>query len=214
MTEKKPKLAVTEESALRWPDGVDRTFIKLRKPNKAWKMTWKQLVPALALELERLGATGSIAIQRSSDERMDPGVAVWFSMRKEDFSWQQGLGLETPAPTMDQIQIAYKTKAKKFHPDTPITGDPEAFKRLTEYRDAAVAWVTGTHGHSRESVMAIDQYNEARLNLCAIRLAFSHIRGLERVGAPGILKQTLGAFRAKLVAQTGGSNGPDAQRTA
>jgi hypothetical protein len=54
-------------------------------------------------------------------------------------------------------------------------------------------------------VMAIDQYTEARLNLCALRLAFSYIRGLERVGAPAILTQTLGAFRAKLVASTGGA---------
>jgi hypothetical protein len=53
--------------------------------------------------------------------------------------------------------------------------------------------------------MAIDQYTEARLNLCALRLAFFYIRGLERVGAPAVLSQTLGAFRAKL---TGGSNVP------
>lgn len=197
------KLEVKEESVLRWPDGVDRTFIKLRKPNKAWKKTWKALVSDLATELERLGATGSILICRSSDERMDPGVAVWFSMRKEDFGWQQGLDLPTPAPTMDQIASAFKAKAKKFHPDTPGTGDPEMFKKLTEHRDAAIAWVTGAHAHSRESVMAIDQYTEARLNLSAIRLAFGHIRGLERVGAPGIISQTMGAFRAKLVAQTG-----------
>jgi hypothetical protein len=51
--------------------------------------------------------------------------------------------------------------------------------------------------------MAIDSYTEARLNLCAIRLAFSYIRGLERVGAPAIVEQTLGAFRAKL---TGGTS--------
>lgn len=194
------KIEIIEDSTMRWPDGVDRTFIKLRKPNKAWKKTWKALVPALAEELERLGATGSILISRSPDERLDPGVAVWFSMRKEDFGWQQGLGLDNPAPTPDQISAAFKVKAKKFHPDTPGTGDPEMFKKITEWRDSATAWVTGTHAHSRESVMAIDQYTEARLNLCAIRLAFGHIRGLERVGAPGILSQALGAFRAKLTA--------------
>lgn len=198
------KIEVIEEPVMRWPDGVDRTFIKLRKPNKAWKKPWKALVAALAEELERLGATGSILICRSPDERMDPGVAVWFSMQKEDFGWQQGLGLDNPAPTPDQINAAFKEKARKFHPDNPQTGDPEMFKKLSEWRDAAIAWVTGSHAHSRESVMAIDQYTEARLNLCAIRLAFGHIRGLERVGAPGILSQTLGAFRAKL---TGGSSG-------
>lgn len=156
----------------------------------------------LAGELERLGATGSILVCRSPDERMDPGVAVWFSMRKEDFGWQQGLGLDNPAPTPDQINSAFREKARKFHPDNPSTGDPEMFKKLSEWRDAALAWVTGTHAHSRESVMAIDQYTEARLNLCAIRLAFGHIRALERVGAPGILSQAMGGFRAKL---TGGA---------
>ena len=195
------KIEIQEERTLRWPDGVDRTFIQLRKPNKAWKKTWKELTAALGDELSRLGANGSILICRSSDERMDPGVAVWFSMCKEDFGWQQGLGLDNPAPTPDQINTAFKEKARKFHPDNPTTGDPEMFKKLSEWRDAALAWVSGSHAYSRESVMAIDQYTEARLNLCAIRLAFGHIRGLERVGAPGILSQTLGAFRAKL---TGG----------
>jgi hypothetical protein len=54
-------------------------------------------------------------------------------------------------------------------------------------------------------VMAIDQYTEARLNLKALQMAFFYIRGLERVGAPAILTQTLGAFRAKLVADVGGA---------
>ena len=204
------KIEVIEEPKLKWPDGVDRTFIKLRKPNKAWKKTWKALVVDLGKELEHLGATGSILICRSENERMDPGVAVWFSMQKEDFGWQQGLGLETPAPTPDQINSAFKVRAKRFHPDTPVTGDPEMFKKLTEHRDAAMAWITGSHAHSRDSVMAIDQYTEARLNLCAIRLAFGHIRALERVGAPGILTQTLGAFRAKLTATSGGTHEPAA----
>lgn len=200
------KIEVTEEPVLRWPDGVDRTFIQLRKQNKAWKKTWKQLVPALAEELERLGATGSLLICRAADERMDPGVAVWFSMKKEDFSWQQGLGLEIPSPTLDQINSAFRDKAKKVHPDLPGGGDPSAFKVLNEHKQHAIAWISGTYAHSRESVMAIDQYTEARLNLCAIRLAFGHIRGLERVGAPGILNQTLGAFRAKLTAAATESN--------
>jgi len=201
------KLAISEESTLRWPDGVDRTFIQLRKPNKQWHKTWKILVVDLGKELELLGATGSILICRSADERTDPGVAVWFSMRKEDFGWQQGLGLDNPAPTPEQIGTAFKERARRFHPDTPVTGDPEMFKKVTEWRDAALAWISGTHAHSRESVMAIDQYAEARLNLCAIRMAFGHIRALERVGAPGILTQTMGAFRAKLVASTGGTSG-------
>jgi len=203
-TNKSKKIDLVEESVLRWPDGCERTRIKERKGQSAWKFTWGQYREMLAKELFLLGAT-SILVSRSDKADLDPGVAVWFSMAKEDFGWQQGLGLETPAPTLDQIDAAYRSKARRCHPDnTEGTADPALFKQLTEWRDAARAWVKGTHRQRHEGVMAIDQYNEARLNLCAIRLAFSHIRGLERVGAPAILKQTLGAFRAKLVAGTGG----------
>jgi hypothetical protein len=149
-----------------------------------------------------MGAT-SILITCSDNERLDPGVAVWFSMKKEDYSWQQTLGLDNPAPTLAQIDDAFRERAKKVHPDASGGGDPAAFKKINEARINARAWIAGTHDHRHEYVMAIDQYNEIRLNICAIRLAFSHIRGLERVGAPAILSQTLGAFRVKL---TGGVN--------
>ena len=197
------KIEVIEESTMRWPDGVDRTFIKLRKPNKQWGFDWKKYRTMLVAELERLGARGSVVICRAADERMDPGVAVWFSLKKEDFGWQQGLGLDNPAPRLEEIETAFRDKAKKCHPDAAGGGEPELFKKLNEWRNQAKAWVTGTHGHQHEMVMAIDAYTEPRLNLCALRLAFSYIRGLERVGAPAIVSQTLGAFRAKL---TGGTN--------
>ena len=202
---KEKKIELLEESTLRWPDGAERTRIKDRKGQSAWKFSWGQYKELLSKELSLLGAT-SILICRHNQPDLDPGVAVWFSMAKEDFSWQQGLGLETPAPTLEQIDTAYRNRARRCHPDNQEgTADPALFKQLTEWRDAARAWVKGTHKQRHEGVMAIDQYNDPRLNLCAIRLAFSHIRGLERVGAPAILKQTLNAFRAKLVASTGGA---------
>lgn len=195
------KIDVIEEFKLKWPDGCERTRIKERKPNKPWSKTGADYRKAIAHELQLMGAT-SILISMSENERLDPGVAVWFSMAKEDFSWQQGLGLESPAPTFDEIDSAFKEKARQCHPDRADGGDSELFKRLSDWRKAAKAWVTGSHAHQHEYVMAIDQYTEIRLNLCALRLAFSYIRGLERVGAPAILTQTLGAFRAKLTATT------------
>lgn len=198
------KVDVVEELKLRWPDGMERTRIKERVKQAAWKKTRLDYHNGLVEELERMGAT-SILISRSNDERLDPGVAVWFSLKKEDFSWQQGLGLENPAPTLDEIDSAFRVKAARCHPDRPDGGDSELFKRLNDWRKQAKAWVTGTHDARHEYVMAIDQYIESRLNLCALKLAFSYIRGLERVGAPAILTQTLGAFRAKLVASTGGA---------
>lgn len=196
------KLEITEDVAMRWPDGVERTRIKERTGHKAWKKTWKEIKAALVVELERIGVT-SATITRHEDQRLDSGVAVWFSRAKEDFSWQQGLGLETPAPTLAQIDSAYKEKARACHPDRTDGGDSELFKRLTDWRTQAKAWVTGSHTHAHEYVMAIDQYDEARLNLKALQLSFFYIRRLEDVGAPAILTQTLGAFRAQLPMNAG-----------
>jgi len=199
----KKKLDVVEDAnKLKWPDGIERTRIKERKLQSSWKKSRVEYFKALVDELTRMDAT-SILISRSPDERLDPGVAVWFSLKKEDFSWQQTLGLDNPAPTMAEIDEVFRDRARKCHPDSAGGGDPALFKKLNEARIQAKAWITGTHSNRHEYVMAIDQYNEPRLNMCALRLAFSYIRGLERVGAPAILTQTLGAFRAKL---TGGSS--------
>lgn len=196
------KIEVVEEVKLKWPDGAERTRIKERVGQGRWRESWSDTRKRLILELERLGAT-SVLVTRHDNETLDSGVAVWFSRVKEDFSWQQGLGLDTPAPTMEQIDNNYRERARKCHPDNG--GDPVQFKQLTEWRDAARAWIKGTHNHAHEYVMAIDQYNEARLNLKALQMAFFYIRRLEDVGAPAILTQTLQAFRAKLVANVGGA---------
>jgi hypothetical protein len=196
----KSKIDIVEEFHLRWPDGVERTRIRERVGQGRWREGWAETRQRLLQELDRLGAT-SVLVTRSDKTDLDSGVAVWFSRVREDFSWQQGLGLDNPAPTLDQIEEAFKRKAMPAHPDRG--GDPAVFKQICEWRLAAKAWVTGTYSHSHEYVMAIDQYNEARLNLKALQMAFFYIRRLEDVGAPAILSQTLGAFRAKL---TGGSN--------
>ena len=195
---------VVEEQKLKWPDGIDRTRIKDRVGQGRWREGWSDTRKRLVLELERLEAS-SILIMRHENENLDSGVAVWFSRAKQDFSWQQGLGFENPAPTVAEIDSAFRAKAMKYHPDNPQTGDPAMFKQFSDWRLAAKAWVTGTHNHTHEYVMAIDQYNEARLNLKALQMAFFYIRRLEDVGAPAIVSQTLGAFRAKLVASTGGA---------
>lgn len=200
------KTEVVEELKLRWPDEMERTRIKERTKQSAWKKTRAEYHAMLVRELEMMGAT-SILISRTDNDRLDPGVAVWWSAKKEDYSWQQGLGLESPAPTLAEIDNAFRERARKAHPDAPSGGDPALFKKLSEWRQQAKSWVLGTHDQRHEYVMAIDQYEEARLNLCALRLAFSYIRGLDRVGAPAILTQTLGAFRAKLVANVGVAGG-------
>ena len=108
------KTEVIEEYKMKWPDGMERTRINDRESKSAWKKSAGEYKKALALELERLGAT-SILISMSDNERMDPGVAVWFSRGRADFSWQQGLGLENPAPTFDEIDSAFREKARGCH---------------------------------------------------------------------------------------------------
>lgn len=199
------KIDLIEEPKLKWPDGIERTRIKERVGQGRWKEGWADTRKRLALELERLEAT-SVLISRHEREDLDSGVAVWFSRAKEDFSWQQGLGFDNPAPTLAEIDAAFREKAKKYHPDNLSTGDPEMFRKFSEWHRAAKAWVTGTHKYSHEYVMAIDQYNEARLNLKALQMAFLYIRRMEDIGAPSIVSQTLGGFRVKLAATAGGSN--------
>jgi hypothetical protein len=196
------KTDVIEEAQLRWPDGWDRTRIQDRKPQGSWKRSYSFYRDALVKELNQIGAT-SLLISRSANERLDPGVVVWFSLKKEDFSWQDALGLNTPAPTLDEIETAYRDRAMKHHPDRG--GDIEIFKKLGEHRRNAKAWVTGTHDAMHEFAVPCDRFTEQRLNLAALRLAFSSFRSLERVGVPAILERTLGGIRSAL--PSGGGDG-------
>lgn len=193
------KMEVKGETPLRWPLGWDRTRVGEWKPQSAWKKSYKEYQDMLIKELERLGAT-SILITRSDNERIDPGVAVWFSKKKPDYSWQLILGLESPAPTFDEIDKAFRDRAKTCHPDGQ-TPDIERYKRLVDARQRAKDWIVGTHDKQHDYVMAIDRFKEARLNLCAIRLAFAAFRQLDRLGVPAILERTLDkAFKVALTA--------------
>jgi len=192
----KAEIEVREESTLKWPDGWQRTRIQDRKTQASWKKGYVDYRRALVAELSRMGAT-SVLITRSNNERMDPGVAVWFSLKKSDFTWQEGLGIENPAPTLDEIETAYRSKAMLHHPDRG--GDIEIFKKIGEHRKNAKAWVLGTHDQRHEYVVPCDKFTETKLNVAALRLAFSAFRSLERVGVPAILERTLDrAFKAAL----------------
>jgi hypothetical protein len=199
------KVEVEEQLKLQWPDGWVRTRIQDRKRQSAWKKSMADYRNGVVRELERMGAS-SVLITRSGNERMDPGVAVWWSMRKPDFTWQEGLQLDTPAPTLDQIDAQFRALATKVHPDRSDGGDIEVFKQLNEHRKNARAWVMGTHDNRREYVLACDRFEETRWNLAALRLAFAAFRQLERVGVPAILERTLDkAFKQALpMSATGG----------
>ena len=201
------KVDVQDEMKLRWPEGWSRTLIELRKPGKQWQKPLEYYRQQIIKELTLMGAT-SILIARATvdQERLDPGVAVWFSMTTEDYSWQTLLELP-PAPTLDQIDASYRVKAKQVHPEGPKP-DIEMFVRLGKARVAAIAWVKGTHTDRHEFVMALDRYGAIKWNMAGLSRALNAFRSLQKMGMPAILERVLDkAFKAALPmppAQTGG----------
>jgi hypothetical protein len=194
------KLEVNEEHPLRWPDGQARTRIQDRKTQGSWKKKAHEYQALLIAELKKIGATSVlITTNKFPDSERDPGVAVYFSMKQEDYSWQEALGFIGTLPTVDQIQVSYREKAKRVHPDGP-TPDAELFHAITKHRDSAVAYVTGKHLAEHEKVMAVDAFKEVRLNMAAIRLALSAIRQIERCGAPILMERAFRGFNKMISA--------------
>lgn len=189
---------------LKWPTGWSRTLIDQRKTRAGWKKPISFYKASVLKELERIGVTAvTVSHNEPSKERVDPGVAVWFSVKPaEDFSWQSGLHLDNPAPSLDEIDKAFRSLAQKHHPDAVANGsggDIQMFHRLSEYRKQARAWVLGTNAPALDNCIPCDKFVEVRQNLAAIRLALAAFRQLERVGIPAILERVMDrAFKAAL----------------
>src|SRR5258708_5284212 len=198
----RPTLTEEEKHPLLWGEGWDRTRIQERKNNGGWKRPMRDYRAALVKELARMGVTEvMVSYNIAPSDRLDPGAAVYFSKSlKEDYSWQDGLGLLTPAPTIQEIDDAYRERAKVHHPDRG--GDIEIFKKLGQYREQARAWVHGTHRKEHEYVICCDRFNEARLNLAAICMALRALRQLDRVGVSSILERTFKGFKVALPAHS------------
>lgn len=198
------KIEVRDESPLKWPSGWPRTLINDRKTNGSWKKPYSHYRSAVISELEKMGAT-SVTFTRHPDsiEKQDPGVAVWFSMAKHnDFAWQAGLHLDSPMPTIAEIDQAFRILAEKHHPDRIAQGsggDSKVFYKLDEYRKQAKAWILGDNAPKQDSCIPLDVYEQAKMNLAAVRLALSYFRGLERLGMPAIVDRVMTqAFKAQL----------------
>lgn len=202
-------LETKSEMPLKWPEGWGRTLIAQRKSRSAWKKPFSFYSESAIKELERIGVTAAtISRNRAGEEeRRDPGVAVWFSLKpSEDFSWQAGLHLDNPAPTLDEIDKAYRGLIGKHHPDQVANGsggDVQMFHRLTEYRKKARAWVLGTNAPVMDNCIPCDRFLDQRQNIAAISSALRHFRGLELVGIPAILERVMDrAFKTALPAPT------------
>jgi hypothetical protein len=192
----------TLESPLHWPDGWERTLIGGRKAYNGWKKTHLQSVEALKQEISRMKpvpASYIITFNPAPSDRMDPGAAVfWSGAVIEDYSWQTILGLDT-VPTLMAIEDAFRKKALPHHPDRG--GDPTLFQQYLTARDRGKAWVLGTHKQSHDYSIACDRYTETRWNLNALRMALSYLRGLDRVGVPGVAERSFKGFKQALPAK-------------
>jgi hypothetical protein len=202
------KVEVEHELKLRWPEGWTRTLIELRKTDAHWRKPLDYYRQQVVKELTLMEATAVLITHGPLEkERLDPGVSVWFSMTKADYSWQTLLGLP-PAPTLEEIDAAFREKAKPHHPDRPDGGDPELFKRMGEARKRARDWVTGKHQDRHEYVMALDRYTTVKANVAGLSRAFANFRSLQRLGMPTILERVLDkAFKAALPMPATGTNG-------
>ena len=198
------KMEVKDVTPVKWPEGWSRTLINERKSRANWKKNYTFYRDQVIKELERFGASEvRITRQPSNVERQDPGVAVWFAMKPpEDFSWQLGLGLDNPAPSLDEIDAAYRRLVQKHHPDAVANGsggDVQMFHRLTEYRKQARAWVLGSNAPVLDNCIPCDRFTDARQNMAGIAAALRHFRGLELVGIPAILERVMDrAFKTAL----------------
>ena len=207
-----------EAYPLTWPEGWIRTRIQDRKAQPAWMKSARDCRELLIRELERMGVetvvlSTNVPLNMRGDltagiEPLDPGVAVYFSRKmKEDYTWQDILGIHDPAPSIEQIEVSYRELAKKYHPDSG--GDPEMFQTLVKARDHAKAWVNRKTSTAYDYVIACDLFKEVRLNINAIRLTIAAIRQIERCGASSLLERAFKGFKA-LTSGTGDAHGATA----
>jgi hypothetical protein len=203
---KTEKLRVDEKSPVQWAKGWQRTPISERRQMKVWKKPFAFYRDALVDQLRKVGATDVLITFNTGDNaRLDPGVTVYFSKpRKEDFSWQLALGIENPAPTLQEIDEAYRRKAMDNHPDRG--GDVEIFRALGQHRDRAKAWVKDTKGE-HEFALPCDRFAEPRWNINALKLGIAALRRLEEYGLPGMLERSFKGFRVAIEAPKEGKDG-------
>jgi hypothetical protein len=192
------KLRVDEKHPVQWDKKARRTLIAEREPKRIWKKALALYRDGLVDQLRKLGAAEILLTYNEGDAaRIDPGVAVYFSKhREEDYSWQSALGIDNPAPTLAEIDAAYRDKAMKYHPDR-AGGDVNQYVLMGQHRDRAKAWIKNEKGQF-QFVMALDHYTEPRWNINGLKLAVAALRKLEELGLPGMLEASLQGFRTQI----------------
>lgn len=189
-----------ESYPLSWPDGWPRTLIGDRESRSAWKKTERQAIEMLELELKRFNTLASTLTRKDPQDfrtAPDPSIAIHFSRKREDdFSWQGALGISNPAPTIEEIDSAFRKLAQRYHPDNQQTGDHETYIALSRHKKNAVAYVNRLSGSSSDYVIACDKFKESRWNIVAISHTIHSLRQMERDGTSKLLERALVGFSA------------------
>ena len=189
-----------EKHPLDWPIGQPRTPLRDRDRRNAWKKTERQAIEVLDKELKMFGTLGAVISRKDpSDIRTapDPSIVVRFSrQREDDFSWQSALGISNPAPSLDEIDAAFRKLAAPHHPDRG--GDMEIFMALSKHKKNAIAFVSRLAGATHEFAIACDKFEDARWNITAIANTIRSFRQMERDGTSRILEQAMEGFKPAL----------------
>lgn len=204
----KHDVRVDEKHPLQWAKGWVRTPLGERRQMRAWKKPLTYYRDALIQELRKVGATEILITTNTGDDgRRDPGVTVYFSKPgQDDFSWQLALGIESPLPTLQEIDDAFRRKAAAHHPDRG--GDVEIFKNLNQHRERAKAWVTNAAHSEHEFALPCDRFTEPRWNINALRLGIAALRRLEDYGLPGMLERSFKGFQVAITGPEAGDAKP------
>ena len=194
-----------EAHPLSWPEDWPRTRPQDQRVMASWKRTANQYRDALEKELTRMQSPSFVissnvplnmrGAMTPGVEPLDVGAAVYFARKvKEDFAWQDALGIHNPAPTEQQVVEAYRRLAQQYHPDRG--GDVAMFQSVTKHRDNALNWINRKTNQNFDYVIACDTFKEVRLNLCAIVLTIKAIRQIERCGTSSLLERAFKGFAA------------------
>jgi hypothetical protein len=194
-----------ETYPLQWPQGQPRTALKDRESRARWKKPERQAVEQLDVELKRFGVLAATVTRKDpSDIRTapDPSIALYFSRpRDEDHGWQHALQISNPAPTIEEVNQAFRKLSTKHHPDSIAQGsggDLEIFHALSRHKENALAFVNRISGAAHDYCIPCDKFTEARWNILAIAHTIHSFRQMERDGTSGILEQSMEGFRPAL----------------
>lgn len=203
------QIRLEETQPVKWPQDKPHTLIEKRRAARQWKKQFPYYRDKLAQALRRVGAAEIVLTYNAGDAaRRDPGVAVYFAraVKAQDFSWQSALGLDNPAPTLKEIDDAFRDKAMKYHPDRP-GGDVAMYRQMVQHRENAKRWILNKLDEMPELVLWCDTFTEIRWNVAALAFGIAALHKLEEFGLPHMVEGAFRGFRTQIEHKPGQANG-------